>query len=64
MANIQLNLSDKAELALLEVERISMINGIKTTKVERVNKSIEWIGQFLKFLDKESIQQIINVKIS
>jgi len=62
MPKIQITSSEKSEIALARMLELCLKNKIQTTKVERVNLALEWLGDFLQYSDKESIRQILNLE--
>ena len=62
MPQIQITSSEKAELALVKVLELCLKNKIQTTKAERTNIALEWMGDFLNNADNETIQQILNLQ--
>ena len=59
MAKIQVDLTNKAEIALTKVEARLLAENKKTTKIERVNIALEWIGDVLEHLDEEDLRNIL-----
>jgi len=57
--NTQVNIKD--EVALLEVKKIALKNGLKTTKPELINLAIKIASDSIKFLDSESFENITNL---
>lgn len=62
MPQIQISSSDKAEIALAKVLELCLKNKIKTTKAERANIAMEWLGEFLQYSDPESIRRILDLE--
>ena len=60
MAKIQLDLTNKAEIALAKVEARLLSENKKTTKIERVNITLEWMGDVLEHLDEEALRKQTN----
>ena len=58
---IQVDVTD--EIALLEIKKIAIKNGLKTTKPELVKLAIQISVDSIKFLDEESFEQVTNLKI-
>jgi hypothetical protein len=58
--NTQVNIKD--EVALLEVKKIALKNGLKTTKPELINLAIQISVDSIKYLDEKSFEQATNLK--
>jgi len=63
MALTQLQLTEKAEMALSELRFITQKNGLNLkNKQDLINKSLEMLSISFKYLDNESFEQLFDLK--
>jgi len=51
------------EIAILDLKKIAIKNGLKTSKPDLINLSIKIAFNCFQYLDKESFEQVTNLEI-
>ena len=58
----QLNISDQGEINLNKIREVAMKNGLKKSKANLIELSIQIASNTIEMLDDESFQQVNNLK--
>lgn len=59
---INMNISDEGEINLNKIREVAMKNGLKKSKAELIELSIQIATNTIEMLDDESFQQVNNLK--
>jgi hypothetical protein len=59
---INMNISDEGEINLNKIREVAMKNGLKKSKADLIELSIQIASNTIEMLDDESFQQVNNLK--
>ena len=59
---INMNISDEGEINLNKIREVAMKNGLKKSKADLIELSIQIATNTIEMLDDESFQQVNNLK--
>jgi len=59
---INMNISDDGEINLNKIREVAMKNGLKKSKADLIELSIQIASNTIEMLDDESFQQVNNLK--
>ena len=57
-----MNISDEGEIKLNKIREVAMKNGLKKSKADLIELSIQIASNTIEMLDDESFQQVNNLK--